>query len=159
MSRLYTGRLRHVAVQIGLDSLQEMVKKPGINEALRLTVVYAEAPARPPDQTVTLIAGHVERWQELGYLVPGRLVRRLDAFDPMRYDAIRRQIMQLGFDRLDDQNAVKLQGDVWLLERAAVGYHHDVVLLPGQASNIHLTLVERLRRFWPEAVQEWKRGG
>lgn len=160
MNRLHAEPLRQIAAQIGLLPLREVVTAPGVNEALRLTIAYAQAPRRPPDQVATLKAGHAGVWLEISYLTPdapdapdaprhGRA-----PFPEDRYRELRRLVLQAGFDRLDDQPAGKLAGDLWLLERAAAHYHRDLVLIPGSASGAHLAIIERIRRLWPEALQE-----
>ncbi|MBN1283917.1 MAG: hypothetical protein JXB47_00810 [Anaerolineae bacterium] len=154
MHRLYTETLRHIATQLGLPPLRDVVKAPGVNEALRLTILYARSLRRAPDQVATLTGGHAGAWLEVAYLVPGAPRHGRIPFDPQRFREIVRQLLQLGFDRLDDQPSEQLSGDVWLLERAAVHYHRDMVLVPGVASGVYLALIDRVRALWPEALRD-----
>lgn len=153
MSRLHTESLRHLAVQLSLPTLRDLVKTPAVNEALRLSIMYARTLHRPPDQIATLKNGHAGVELEMAYLVSGAPRCGRIPFAAERYRDLTRQLLQLGFDWLDDQPSQALSGDVWLLERAAVHYHRDMVLVPGMASGIHLTLIERIRNFWPEALR------
>ena len=154
MNRLHTAPLRHVAVRAGLPPLPAVAQMPGISDALRLTIVYAQAPRRPPDRVATLKVEHTVTWMEVSYLTPGPPLHKRVRFLAEHYRALKRSLAQLGFDRLDDQVTTQLGGDLWLLERAAGGYHHDLVLMPGTASGVHLMLVDRIRQLWPEALRE-----
>jgi hypothetical protein len=155
MSRLHTELLRHVAAQVGLPPLRDVVKTPEVSEALRLTVVYDQGvPQRPADRVATLKVGHAAVQLEVKHLVPGRVQCDRPAFSTGRYRELNRRLLQLGFDRLDDQPGDQLGGERWLLERAAVHFHRDMVLMPGSASGAHLAIIDLLRRLWPEALQE-----
>jgi hypothetical protein len=43
--------------------------------------------------------------------------------------------------------------DVWLVERAAGSYFHDVVLSPGTATGHHRELVIAIKTHLPEAIR------
>ncbi|GAB4461725.1 MAG: hypothetical protein Kow00120_28850 [Anaerolineae bacterium] len=156
-ARLRADQLRQIAIQLRLPALRDVVRSPMVSEALRLTVAYAEAPRRPPDQVATLMMGHTDVWQEVHYLLPDLPPAPREPFPMRRYRELKRALFQAGLDRLDDQ-PVKSQGrDLWLLERASAHYHRDLVLVPGEASDVHLKLVEAVRQYWPEALQELQR--
>jgi hypothetical protein len=140
---------------MGLSPLRDVVKTPGVSEALRLTVAYGQsAPHRPPDRVATLRVGHAAVQLEVNHLVPGRVQCCRPSFSMGRYRELTRRLLQLGFDRLDDQTGDRLGGERWLLERAAGHFHRDMVLMPGSASGAHLAIIDLLRHLWPEALQE-----
>ncbi len=145
--------LRLVADRLGLPELGRVVEQPGINEAYRLTVRYHDG--RHPDQVATLThAQDGTVWLEVVY----RRTHHQPAFeyllDADRYRSFDVAMRRLAFDRLDDQPGIPYLGvDLWLIERAAGSYRHDVVLAPALADGVYGWLVDMVKERLPQAIR------
>jgi hypothetical protein len=149
--------LRQVAQRLGLDDLKTLTLRPGVNESLRLTVQYHDG--RSPASVATLQRG-------IGTTCALTVVyQRYDrANQPYQYSfalalpdyqQLLTTLRQSKFDSLDDSPDLPNFGlDLWLVERAAGSFHHDVVLAPALADGHHREVALALRKFLPEAMRE-----
>ena len=152
----YTDVLHIVAERLALPSLRKVVARPGVNEAVRLTVYY-------PDGAQSSSVATLER----GFGADCRLWVVYDRFDdrgepfayaftiPLeRYHKLLAALRLSRFETLDDAFDAPPSGvEVWLVERAAGSYFHDVVLSPVNAAAHHRELALAFKTHLPEAVR------
>lgn len=148
--------LRLIAARLELPPLAQVARRPGINEAYRLTIQYHDG--RCADQVATLT--HSQHGEVLLSVVYRRLYQHpaLEyVFDADRFRDLDVALRRLKFDQQDDQPDVQFFGvDFWLIERASGSYLHDVVLDPESASGVHGWLVDVFREYLPEALRTLK---
>jgi hypothetical protein len=147
--------LRFIAVRLALPELETVVRQPGIDEALRLTVQYHDG--RHPDQVATLT-----KMQTTGPLKLTVNYRRANdkplaldyTIEPERYSILNAALRKLGFDKLDDLPDIPWYGaDLWLVERAAGSFHHDLIIALENAAGPHAEIVRLIRENLREAVR------
>ena len=145
--------IRLVALRLRQDELRNVVQKPGINEAFRITIQYDKSDH--PNQVATLTRGHGEHCAlKVVYDKPGKDVYFDHAIEQERYKALLTAIRRLKFDSLDDQPDVPFFGvDMWLVERASGSFYHDVVLSPESARGFYRELILALREHLKEALR------
>ena len=151
--RQRASTLRFIAVRMGLPDLTQAVRKPGISEGFRVTVLYHDG--RHPNQIATLLWAHDDAVSLEVIYRGGRnnpILRY--AIAPDRYRMFDRALRQTGFDRLDDQPDLPLGGvDLWLVERASGSFIHDVVLSPDLVVEPYAGIVHVVRAHLREAVR------
>jgi hypothetical protein len=147
--------LRFIAVRLAIPELEAAVRQPGVAECLRVTIQYHDG--RHPDQVATLtklqsvspirLAVHYRRANDrplvLDYTVESE-----------RFTALNAALRKLGFDKLDDFPDIPWYGaDLWLVERAAGTFHHDIILAPDTATGCHAEIVRLIREHLREATR------
>lgn len=147
--------LRFIAVRLNVPELEIAVRQPGIAEALRITVQYHDG--RHPDQiaTLTKMQSNVPARLAVHYRRPNDKPLILDyLIDTDRFIAFNLALRTLGFDKLDDLPDIPWYGaDLWLVERAAGTFHHDIIIPPDSATGIHAAIVRLVRSGLPEAIR------
>ncbi|MBP8974887.1 MAG: hypothetical protein KBH93_13555 [Anaerolineae bacterium] len=145
--------IRLIALRLRQDELRHVVQRPGVNEALRVTIQYHDG--RHPNQVATLIRGHgAECTLLVVYDRPGRDVRFAYPVSLQRYMTLLSALRRAGFDTLDDQPDVPYFGvDLWLVERASGSFYHDTVLQPESATGAHGEIVSAIREQLKEALR------
>jgi len=153
LTRPQIAPLRFIAVRLGLPELETVARQPGVAESFRLTIQYHDA--RHPDQVATAI--------QLQGSVKLTIVYRRANDEPLnlnynipteRFRALIGPLKRLGFDKLDDSPDLRWHGaDLWLLERAASGFHHDLILAPDTAKTIYDEIVKLIHEHLREAIR------
>jgi hypothetical protein len=146
--------LRFIAVRLAVPELESAARQPGVVEALRLTIQYHDG--RHPDQIATLtkmshpgepvrLSVHYRRANDQALVLDY-------AIDAERFVAFNAALRKLGFDKLDDLPDIPWYGaDLWLVERAAGSFHHDLIIAPDSASGTHAEIVKLIRENLREA--------
>lgn len=147
--------LRAVAERLRLEPVAQIARQPGIQAVYRITLLYAGLRALPAVATVRQSPLDGARlWLQFeGALTKHPLTYRLP---PVRWDAFTRALQAAGFDRLRDQPdlpAVDV-ADVWLVERAAGAFAHNILLAPASAQAGYADIVAAVRGYLPEALRE-----
>lgn len=146
--------LRGLIDAVGVPPLLALARRPGVRELFRVAVHHHDGRVR--DSVATLIDNHLDgvrlenvyrvtfHEKALVYRIPSdRYTRFLDA------------VRGVNFDQLHDQPDLPPYGaDLWLVERAAGTYVHDVIVAPALADGPHWTLVSAIRMYVPEALRE-----
>jgi len=147
--------LRFIAVRLNVPELKIAARQPGVAEALRITVQYHDG--RHPDQVATLtkMQGSDAAKLAVHYRRPNDKPLVLDyPINAERFTKLNLALRALGFDKQDDQPDIPWYGaDLWLVERAAGTFHHDVILAPDRAIGIHGEFVRLVRDHLLEAVR------
>ncbi len=147
--------LRFIAVRLAVPELEDIVRRPGVAEAFRLTIQYHDG--RHPDQIATLT-----KMQATGPIKLSVHYRRANdkplvldySIDPDRFAVLNAALRKLGFDKLDDPPDIPWYGaDLWLVERAAGAFHHDVIIAPGSATGTHAEIARLIRENLRESVR------
>jgi len=152
----YTDVLHIIAERLGLQMLRQVASRPGVNEALRVTIHYPDGSL--PDSVATL---------ERGVGAACRLSVMYDRYDdrgepyqyefkiPLeRYHKLLTALRLSRFESLDDAFDAPPAGvDAWLVERAAGSYFHDVVLSPTNATGHHREVALALKTHLPESMR------
>ena len=146
--------LRMVAERVKVDLLRQEIAKPGVNEALRVTVTYHDG--RLPDIVATLRRGHGSQCMlVVVYDKPAKPLRYEFTIPLERYQAFLAALRVSQFDTLDDEPDMPYSGiDLWMIERGSGSFFHDVVLSPASAKGHHRELVLAVRQHLPEAIRE-----
>ena len=136
--------------------LRVVAVRPGVNEALRLTIRYPDGSL--PDSVATLERGAgdncrlrviYDRYDDRGEPYHYEFTVPLE-----RYHRLLAALRLSRFESLDDAFDAPPSGvDVWLVERAAGSYFHDVVLSPGTATAHHREVVVAIKTHLPEAAR------
>ncbi|NJL94345.1 MAG: hypothetical protein HC915_11800 [Anaerolineae bacterium] len=139
--------------RLDLLPLRQEVARPGVNEALRLSICLADPAER--DRVALLRRGSgpqcglalwVERAEKplfLEFKLP-----------PERYQQVLAALRTSKFDTLDDDPDVGAVGQtLWLLERGSGAFVHDVVLAPQGGRGHHRELALAVRKLLPEALR------
>ncbi len=148
-----TAPLRQIATLVNEPTLRKVMATPGVHESVRVSVRYHDA--RSPDSVATLTRGTRTALRVV-------YTRFDDAGQPFAYD-FRPPAESFGhvmaalrlnkFDHLDDDpDAPRYGADLWLLERAAGTFFHDVLLSPSSARGHHREIVVALRAHMPQAL-------
>lgn len=155
LTRPQVAPLRFIAARMALNELEKVAREPGVAESLRLTIKYHDS--RHPDQVATLVRMQASSApvMTLTYRRTNDTLLSLKHTIPLeRYRAFDSALRYLGFDKLDDPPNIPWFGaDLWLLERAAVAFHHDMILPPEQVSGVHAEIIRLLREHLPEAMR------
>lgn len=146
--------LRTIATRLQLPDFRKLTQQPTINEAMRVSIYHDDG--NSPDSVATLVHGHHQETYPL-HVCYDRSTRRADLnFDVSveRYNGLLMALRRARFDQLDDEPDLPFYGiDLWLIERAAGSFYHDIVLCPTTASGKHHEIVRALRDHLPEAVR------
>jgi hypothetical protein len=141
-------------VRLKLPEVTRIVRQPGVGEALRLTIQYHDG--RHPNQVATITKSQTG---EVKLLVAYRRANDQSlswSYDlPLaRYQVMGAGLRRLNFDKLDDPPDIPWYGaDLWLVERAAGSFHHDVIVPPASSSGAHGEIVRLISDQWKEAVR------
>ena len=154
-SRPQAEPLRFIATRLAVPELEKVARQPGIAEAFRLTVQYHDG--RHPDQIATLtkmqssdnakMTVHYRRANDEPLVLE-------HAITAERFRAFNAALRKLGFDKLDDPDDIPWFGtDLWLVERSALTFHHDVIIPPESATGIHGEIVKLIHAQFREAIR------
>lgn len=155
LMRPQSAPLRLIALRLAVPDLAVVARQPDVIETFRLTVQYHDG--RNPDQLATLTR---RRGQEAGKLAV--VYRRPDdkplalefTIEAERLNQFSAALRRVSFDRLDDMPDIPWFGaDLWLIERAAGSFHHDVILSPDRAAGVHAEIAASARQTLREAVR------
>lgn len=153
--RHQSAPLRLIALRLEVAELETVVRAPNVVEGWRLTVHYHDG--RAPDQIATWLKLRGQDAVQMTTVYRRAAEKPLTlqhTIPPERYQAFVKGVRRLDFDKLDDMpNIPWLGADLWLLERAAGGFHHDVILVPDRAEGAHAALIALLRDHLREALR------
>ncbi|MCC7209315.1 MAG: hypothetical protein IT323_18535 [Anaerolineae bacterium] len=155
LMRPQSAPLRLIALRLDVPELAAVAHQPQVTEAFRVTVQYHDA--RHPDQVATLVrdrSGEGARLSVAYRRATGRPLTLDFRIDAARFEAFRATMKRLGFDKLEDFEDIPWFGaDLWLVERAAGSFHHDVIIPPDAATGVHAEIVALTRLHLREAVR------
>lgn len=155
LMRPRSAPLRFIAVRLAVPELETVVRQPGVGEAFRITVQYHDG--LQPDQVATLTKRHGLEPFDLSVSYRRANEKRLTldyAVEVSRFQAISATLRKLDFDHLDDLPDIPWYGaDLWLVERAAGSFHHDVIIAPDTATGTHAEIIKLIRENLREAVR------
>lgn len=146
--------LRVIAARLGITEFRLMTQQPTVNEALRITIHYDDV--RKADSVATLVRGHhrVDCSLTVIYDRPQKPATLSFTIPQARYQSLLGALRRARFDHLDDQPELAFIGiDLWLIERAAGSFHHDVVLAPTSATGNYREFVRAFEEYLPESVR------
>jgi hypothetical protein len=145
--------IRLIAMRLGQGELQKITSNPAINEAIRVSIHYHDG--RGPNSVATLERGHGDHCQlHLAYDKSPRMASLKLNIPLVRYQNLLMALRRARFDTLDDEDDLPYLGvDLWLIERAAGSFYHDIVVCPTNAKGHHREIVLALRQYLPEAVR------
>lgn len=150
-----TAPLRLVAFRLNVPELEKIAREPGIVEAFRLTIQYHDG--RHPDQIATLSklqSGQAARLDVRYRRANDQVLTLTHAVDVDRFQALLMALRKLDFDKLDDASDIPWYGaDIWLVERAAGTFHHDIMFAPDNARGVYSEIVRLVRERLHEAVR------
>lgn len=147
--------MRLIAARLGQDELQKITSNPAINEAVRVSIHYHDG-EQAPNSVATLQRGHGDNCElQLLYDKSPRMAKLKLSIPSTRYQALLVALRRARFDALDDEEDLPYFGvDLWLIERAAGSFYHDIVVCPTSAKGHHREIVLALRQHLPEAVRK-----
>jgi len=144
--------LQSLTTQFGLADTKSLALQPGTQAVYRVTCHY---PDKLPLNSVATLVHSLTDSPTLSIRhedTPEEKVQR--DYDPDALAALKAAFASLKFDRMDDQPGIPSSGEtLWLVERAASGFHKAILLAPGLAEDKHHDLVFRLHEFMPKAVE------
>lgn len=148
--------LRAIADQLGLKPISEIARLPGVHEVYRITVQYFDG--RACNSAATLRSSLTGVVLETVY--QRALARKPIAhgIDEARYEEFVQAVKSLRFDRMRDQPNLPDYNstDLWLVERAAGTFYHNVILAPELARDAYGRLANAVKHGLPEALRQVK---
>lgn len=146
--------MRLIATRLGLPELKTITHQPTISEAIRVSIHYHDR--RAPDSVATLERGHGNTCHlSIIYDKSPRRATLEFTWSLERYHTLLAALRRARFDFLDDDDDLPLTTvDLWLIERVAGSFYHDLVISPGSARGHHREIVLALREHFLEAVRE-----
>lgn len=147
-------QLRLIAVRLGQGELKNVTQEPGVHEALRVSVFYHDG--RAPNSVATLRRSLGETCAlQVAYDKSPRPVYFDLSVPRERYQNLLGMLRRTGFDNLDDQPDLPFYGiDLWLVERSAGSFYHDIVLSPETAGGNYREIVRAFRQYLQESIRE-----
>ena len=146
--------IRLVAVRLGQGELKDITQRPGVHEALRVSVYYHDG--RFPNSVATLTRGlskpcHLQvAYDKTPKPVYFDLTVSIEKFHALLLDLRRAR-----FDKLDDQPDVPFYGvDLWLVERIAGSFYHDIVLSPNSSGGNYREIMRAIQTHIPDSVRQ-----
>jgi hypothetical protein len=150
----YFPTMRGIAQRLKLETVAQIAQRPGVQAVYRVTVHYYDG--RACDSVTTLcksVADGITLDIRFQNALGGKPLTQLIA--PARFEEFVKALWGIGFDHMRDEPL--LTGyrpvDVWLVERAAGGFVHGVILAPELAKDNHARLVNAIRNGLPEALR------
>ncbi len=146
--------LRTIATRLNLPDFRQLTQQPIINEAVRVSIYHPIGTA--PDSVATLSYGHHQTacTLQVCYDRPNHRADLHFQIPIVRYNALLGALRKAHFDTLDDETDLPFHGvDLWLIERAAGSFYHDIVLCPSSATGKHRELMRALQDHLPEAIR------
>lgn len=145
--------LHLIADYVGAGSLKDVIAKPDVCDAYRVTV---QRRSDHTHDTVATLTRTVNRRINLA-------VYHRDAFNhkpiaytipDVRFEAFVKALTALRFDKMTDQPEPRyFNQDTWLIERAAAGFVKSVLLTPAEAEGNYAALVALIKTHLPEALR------
>jgi hypothetical protein len=155
LTRPQAAPLRFIATRLAIPELEIVAREPGVAEAIRLTVHYHDN--RHPDQVATLVKRQSSNTPTMMVHYRGADDKPLvltHSIELERFRTLGISLRKLGFDKLDDFENIPWYGaDLWLLERAASAFHHDMIIPPDTATGIHAEIISLVREHLREAIR------
>lgn len=146
--------LRAIAERLGLVDFRKITQVPTIGEALRVTVHHADG--THPDSVATLVRGHHQKNCDLTVVYDRSPKRATLQFSISleRYQRLLMALRRARFDNLDDQPDLPFIGvRLWLVERSAASFYHDVVLGPNDATGNYREIMRAFQDHLAESVR------
>lgn len=146
--------IRLIATRLGQGELKQLTNEPTVSEALRVSIHYHEEDA--PNSVATLRRGHGDDCQlQVVYDKAPKPVKFEFEVAVDTYRELMKAIRQAKFDTLDDEENLPYFGvDMWLIERVAGSFYHDIVLCPTSARGHHRELVLAMKELLPQSVRK-----
>lgn len=155
LTRSQVTPLRLIAARLNLPELEQVAIQAGVTETFRLTIKYHDG--RHPDQVATVVKHQskaVPSFSVLYQRINGDVLTLEHVLDVDRFRSLIATLKKMGFDRLDDDKSIDwIRSDVWLVERAASAFHHDVIIAPATATGIYADIVTLVTSSLREAVR------
>lgn len=146
-------QIRLIAVRLGQSELKHVTQEPGVHEGLRVSVFYHDG--RAPNSVATLRRSLSEICAlQVAYDKSPQPVY-FDLQVPLeRYQNLLGMLRKTNFDNLDDQPDLPFYGlDLWLVERIAGSFYHDIVLAPETAGGNYREIVRAFRQYLLESIR------
>ncbi len=149
--------LRLIEFRLNVPTIEQAARTPGSSEAFRV-IVQCHDPHQP-NRVATLTLGQIgggSAHLSVCYLRPdSRALILTPAITHDRARAFVAGFRLLDFDRLDDMPDLPWHGvDLWLIERAAGTFRHDIVLAPATARGIYSKLAALVNEHLPEIARK-----
>ncbi len=149
--------LRAVIDACQLPPVSEVARAPDIQDVYRITIHLFDR--RACDSVSTLRCSMTEGvvletvYQRALLLKP--ITHRIDG---ERYETFVKAVKNLGFDRMHDQPDLPDYDatDLWLIERAAGTFGHNLIVAPDLARNEFARLANAIKNGLPEVLRQVK---
>src|SRR5262245_19543189 len=150
-----TAPLRMIAFRLNIPELEKVARTPGIADAFRLTIQYHDG--RHPDQVATLTrmqSGQPPSLEVRYRRTNDQSLTLSHSVGLERFLTLLVALRKHNFDKLDDPTDIPWHGaDLWLVERAAGMFYHDIMLAPESASGVYGEIAQLMRENLREAVR------
>ncbi len=147
--------LRGIAERVGLPHLRDAANQPDVKALFRITFHYVNAALADSVATLTQRVGQENAALSLVYVGLFNHRPLLRNVSSTRATAFYTGLHSLHFDTLPDSLKMPIvSANLWLVERAAGGFYHGVVLAPDHAQAAHAALAALIREHLPESLRE-----
>lgn len=150
----HVSTMRAIVEAVGVDSLHEIARRPGVRAVYRVAVHHHDGRARDAVGTLTLHATEGALLNVV-YRVTFEEKALVHRIEPARLEAFTRVLQLVTFDRLDDQPHIPPYGvDLWMIERAAGSFSRSVIIAPDVAEYPYIALADAVRQNLPQILRE-----
>jgi|GEM_PF-1320906 len=148
--------LRQLSERLGQASFAQVLQLPGVSGAVRVSIQPHEAGVPASVATVAKKLSGTCALQVVydKYDSNAKPYNYTFEIPVTRFQAVISAFRRNKFDGLDDEPNLPLTGaDIWLVERGAGTFRHDVVLSPQSAGGNHREIVLAIQQHLAEATR------
>ena len=146
--------LYQLARDLDLPDLMSVARRAGVMSVLQISVFYAERRLR---HSVARVIEDQLGEVQMNLVYEGQHRRRPRPFSVARdrFERLTLALRQARFDTLRDQPGISYADhSLWLIQRAAGGYSHGVIVAPSKPEPPYSSIVNAIDAYLPAAVRE-----
>ncbi len=147
---------RDVVDKVGLDTVKDLIKQPGMRGVHRITLHYHDFRAR---DTIATITRGIDNTAQLAVIYYGRFEHKplKRTLSPTDYERFNQVFQNIKFDKMIDQQKVSPYGvDLCMVERATGGFVKSIIFAPEKAEDHYATLYNVISAYLPEVIRQVK---
>ena len=143
-----------LASQLGLPDLEQAARAAGVMSVLEISAYYAERRLR---HSVARVIEYQLGEVALQVAYEGVRLTRAPriALDETRMEKVNAVLLAARFRSLADQPGLSFEErSLWLIQQAAGGYAHGIMVAPDRPEPPYSTIVNAIDDYLPEAIRE-----
>ncbi len=143
-----------LASELGLPELERSARAAGVMSIWQVTAYYAERSLRhSAARLIEYQTGELELWLAYEGIKLGKPLRL--SLERERIEKLQAVLLGAKFGKLGDQAGLSYsERSLWLIQRAAGGHSHGIVLAPDRPELPYSAIVNAIDAYLPEAIRE-----